>query len=220
MTRPKSATAHWLKKLGAEPVDISPPRSGGIDGVEVVARVQKDNFEKVLRGSGEFGVFSRPFFVKGDARVYKDAPLPVEFDLQAGSSEESEGGRPFHPRGCHAVKGSRIAYEGVRLREFRWPDLLRGGSQEVYRGKMEATNLPLSWSKAAVQTFLPSFGQRCRSPPQTAARFWVFAYPARGTTQTSTSAGHCGQNREKLQWKVKRLQNIGRVWSEETPRHQ
>ena len=46
-------------------------------------RVQKDNFEKVLRGSGEFGVFSRPFFVKGDARVCKDVPLPVELDLQA-----------------------------------------------------------------------------------------------------------------------------------------
>ena len=59
MTRPKSATAYWLKKLGAEPVDLLPPRSGGIDGVEVVARVQKDNYEKVLRGSGEFGVFSR-----------------------------------------------------------------------------------------------------------------------------------------------------------------
>ena len=58
------------------------------------------------------------------------------------------------------------------------------------------------------------------SPPHTAARFWVFAYPARGSTQTSTSAGHCGQNREKLQWKVKRLQNLERVWSEETPRHQ
>ena len=82
-TRPKSATAYWLKKLRAEPVEFLPPRSGGIDGVEVVAGVQKDNFEKVLRGSGEFGVFSRPFFVKGDARVYKDVPLPVEFDLQA-----------------------------------------------------------------------------------------------------------------------------------------
>ena len=80
MTRPKSATAYW------EPVDFLPPRSprlGGIDGVEVVGRVQKDNVEKVLCGSGEFGVFSRPFFVKGDARVYKDVPLPVEIDLQA-----------------------------------------------------------------------------------------------------------------------------------------
>ena len=59
------------------------PDPQGTDGVEVVARVQKDNFDKVLCGSGEFGVFSRPFFVKGDARVYKDVPLPVEFDLQA-----------------------------------------------------------------------------------------------------------------------------------------
>ena len=76
-TRPKPATAYWLKKLGAEPLEFLPPRSGGIDGAQVVARVQKDNFEKVLRGSGEFGVFSRPFFVKGDARVHKTVPLPV-----------------------------------------------------------------------------------------------------------------------------------------------
>ena len=75
-TRPKSATAYWLNKLGAEPVDFLPPRSGGIDGVEVVTRFHKDNFEKVLRGSGEFGVFSRPFFVKDDTRVYKDCPTP------------------------------------------------------------------------------------------------------------------------------------------------
>ena len=92
MTRPKSATACWLKKLGAEPVDFLPPRSRGIDGVEVVARVQKDNPEKVFRGSGEFGVFSRPFFVKGDARVHKDVPLPVEFDLQTALRKEKAVG--------------------------------------------------------------------------------------------------------------------------------
>ena len=77
-TRPKSATGYWLKKLGAERVDFLPPRSGGIDGVPVVVRVQKDDFEKVLRGSGELGFFSRSFFVKGDARVYKDVPPRME----------------------------------------------------------------------------------------------------------------------------------------------
>ena len=124
----------------------------------------------------------------------------------------------------------------MRLRECRWPALLRGGSQEVYRGKMgghKSASVVEQSSGAGIsgrlalhsRSILPDReDQECHhsvsgaaSPPQTAARFWVFAYPARGTTQTSTSAGHCGQNWEKLQWKVKRLQNLGRVWSEETP---
>ena len=74
MTRPKSAVAHWLRKFGLEPVDFLPPRSGERDGVEVIARVQK--VEKVLRGSGEFGVFSRPFCVRGEPRAYRDVQLP------------------------------------------------------------------------------------------------------------------------------------------------
>ena len=69
MTRPKSAAAHWLRKFGVEPVDFLPPRSGEREGVEVIARVQKDCLEKVLRGSGEFGVFSRPFYVRGEPRA-------------------------------------------------------------------------------------------------------------------------------------------------------
>ena len=157
-----------------------------------------------------------------------------------GGSEESEGCRPFHPRGCFTGKGSRIAHEGVRLRECRWPGLLRGGIQEVYRGKMgghksgsvveQSCCAGISGRLALhSRSILPCReDQECHhsvsgaaSPPQTAARFWVFAYLARRTTQTSTSAGSwCGQNREKQQWKVKRLQNLGRVWSEETPRHQ
>ena len=155
MTRPKSATAYWLKKLGAEPVDFLPPRSGRIDGVEVVARVQKDNFEKVLRGSGEFGVFSRSFFVKGDARVYKDVPLPVEFDLQAALRKAKAVG-PSILGGCLAGKGSLIAYEGVRLRECRWPGLLRGGCQVG----LAQSKHPSGQGRPGV----PSFGQRCRLP--------------------------------------------------------
>ena len=153
MTRPKSATAYWLKKLGAEPVDFLPPRSGGIDGVEVVARVQKDNFEKVLRGSGEFGVFSRPFFVKGDARVYKDAPLPAEFDLQAALRKAKAVGP--------SILGVVMRGEGLGLRtkECDFESVVGQvySEEEAKRfiGKRwEATNLPLSWSKGAVQAFL------------------------------------------------------------------
>ena len=66
-----------------EPVDFLPPRSGKRDGVEVIGRVQKECLEKVLRGSGEFGVFSRSFYARGEPRAYKDVQLPEGFDLQA-----------------------------------------------------------------------------------------------------------------------------------------
>ena len=45
MTRPKSAAAHWFRNVGMEPVDFLPPRSGEREGVEVIARVQKDCLE-------------------------------------------------------------------------------------------------------------------------------------------------------------------------------
>ena len=45
LTQPKSATAHWLKKLDVEPVDIFTPRFCRDDHVGVVARG--------LRRSGE-----------------------------------------------------------------------------------------------------------------------------------------------------------------------
>ena len=146
MTRPKSATAHWLRKLGVEPVDFPPPRSGEREGVEVIARVQKDCLEKVLRGSGEFGVFSRTFYARGGSRVYKDVQLPEGFDLQTVLRKAKAigstilGGRPAQQR-------SWIANQRVRRREGCWTDL-------DSRGIQEATNLPLSWSKAAVQAFL------------------------------------------------------------------
>ena len=66
-TRPKSAIAHCLRKFGVEPIDFLPPRSGEREVVEVIARVQMDCLEKVRRG-----VFSRPFYVRGESRVYKD----------------------------------------------------------------------------------------------------------------------------------------------------
>ena len=147
-TRPKSATAYWLKKLGAEPVD-----SGGTDGVEVLARVQKDNFEKVLRGSGEFGVFSRPFFVKGDARVYKDVPLPVELDLQAAMRKAKAVGP--------SILGVVLRRTGLGLcsKECDFESVVgqvysEEESKRFIGERWEATDLPLSWSKAAVQAFL------------------------------------------------------------------
>ena len=65
-----------------EPVGMFPP----------IARVQIDNLKKILRGSGEFGVFSRPFLIHGELRVYKDVPLPDDFDLQAALREAKSVG--------------------------------------------------------------------------------------------------------------------------------
>ena len=96
LTQPKSATAHWLKKLGVEPVDMFPPRFFGNERIEVVVRVQMDSLEKVLRGSGEFGVFSRPFIVKGEPRVYKDVLLPDDSDLQAALRKSKSVGPSIH----------------------------------------------------------------------------------------------------------------------------
>ena len=136
-TRPKSATAYWLKKFGAE----------------LVARVEKDNFEKVLRGSGEFGVFSRPFFVKGDARVYKDVPLPVEFDLQAAMRKAKAVGPSIL---AVVLRGNGL---GLRTKECDFESVVgqvysEEESKRFIGERWEATNLPLSWSKAAVQAFL------------------------------------------------------------------
>ena len=84
------------QKLGVEPVDTFPPRFFGNERIEVVARVQMDSLEKVLRGSGEFGVFSRHFFVKGEPRVYKDVLLPDDSDLQAALRKSKSVGPSIH----------------------------------------------------------------------------------------------------------------------------
>ena len=140
MTRLKSAAAHWLRKFGVEPVDFLPPRSGERDGVEVVARVQKECLEKVLRGRGEFGVFSRPFYAGGE-------PVPPP-----GCSEESESDRANHPWSHPAQQGTRIANQRKRLREGQ---IYTTEEARRFMGdRWEVTNLPLSWSKAAVQAFL------------------------------------------------------------------
>ena len=125
----------------------------GTDGVQVVARVQKDNFEKVLCGSGEFGVFSCPFFVKGDARVHKDVPLPVEFDLQAAMRKAKAVGPSI--LGV-VLRGKGL---GLRTKECDFESVVgyvywEEEPKRFIGERWEATNLPLSWSKAAVQAFL------------------------------------------------------------------
>ena len=194
-TRPKSATAYWLKKLGAEPVDFLPPRSGGTDGVEVVARCQKDNFEKVLRENGEFDVFSRPFFVKGDARVYKDVPLPVEFDLQAAMRKAKAVGP--------SILGVVLRGQGLGLR-------MKECDFESVVGQV--------YSELESKRFI---GQRCRLPTEDCSTILgVRLSGPRNHANVKMRRSWCGQNQEKPQRKVKRLRNLGRVWSEETPRHQ
>ena len=163
-------------------MDFLPPRSGGIDGVEVVARVQKDNFEKVLRGSGEFGVFSRPFFVKGDAHVYKDVPLPVEFDLQAALRKAKAVGPSILGLSC----GERVS-DCVRRSATSRVSLARSTQRRNPRG--------LSGKDGRPEICL------CRGAKLRCRHFWQV-----GIAQSKHQA--------------KRLQNLGRVWSEESPRHQ
>ena len=91
-----------------------PSRFCGNERVEVVARVQRDSVEKVLHGSGEFGVFSHPFCVKGEPRAYKDVPLPDEFDLQAALQKVKSVGLSIHGVVLRG-KGLGTANEGVRL---------------------------------------------------------------------------------------------------------
>ena len=115
-----------------------------------VQKVSEPHLEwKVLRGSGEFGVFSRTFFVKGDARVNKDVPLPVEFDLQAALSKAKAVGP--------SILGVVLRGKGLGLRNFESVVGQVHSEEESKRfigERWEATNLPLSWSQAAVQAFL------------------------------------------------------------------
>ena len=153
LTKPKSAAAYWLRKLEVEPVDMFPPRFVGNERIEVVARIQKDSLEKALRGSGEFGIFSRPFFVKGEPRVYKDAPLPETFDLQAAMRKAKLIGSSIHGvvlRGKgFGLRTYESEYEKVIGQVFSEEDARRFTGE-----RWEVINLPLSWSNAVVQAFL------------------------------------------------------------------
>ena len=90
----KTATTRPLPHIGSRnlvrsAVDFLAPRSGGTDGVEVVARVQKDNFETVLRGSGGPQIY-----------LCRGAKLRCRHFCQAGLAQSkhlSEQGRPGVP---------------------------------------------------------------------------------------------------------------------------
>ena len=123
----------YLVQLGTVPVTYkcSAPRGGAVEA----DRVQIDSLEKVLRGSGEFGVFSRPFFIKGELGVCKDVPLPDDFDFQAALREAKSVGPSIHGVVLRG-KGFGLRKGGVRLRECRWSGLHGGGRHEVNRRKM------------------------------------------------------------------------------------
>ena len=223
-----------------DPIEVSyrTPRSGGIDGVEVVARAQKENFEKVLRGSGMFGVFSRTFFVKGDPRVYKDVPLPVEFDLQAALRKAKAVGP--------SILGVVLRRKGLGLRtkECDFESVVgqvysEEESKRFIGERWEATNLPLSWSKTAVQAFLtgwPCTVEASFRAGKTRSAIIRSAVPPphrRPQHDFGCSLIRPAEPRKRQQAPVmvwskpgktsgrsKRLQNLGRVWSEETPRYQ
>ena len=116
-------------------------------------KVQIDSLEKVLRGSGEFGVFSRPFFIKGELRVFKDVPLPDDFDFQASLREAKSVGPSIHGvvlRGKgFGLRKDECDFESVVGQVYTEEDAKR------FTGKRwEVINLPLSWSNAVVQAFL------------------------------------------------------------------
>ena len=106
-----------------------PPRSGEREGVEV----QKGRLGKLLCGSGEFGVFSRPFYVRGESRVYKDVQLPEGFDLQAALRKAKAVGP--------TILGVVLRNKGLGLRTKEsdsekggWTDLHSRGRQEAHGG--------------------------------------------------------------------------------------
>ena len=171
-TRPKSATAHGLKKLGVEPVGMFSPRFYGSERIEVVARVQIDSLEKVLRGSGEFGIFSRPFFIEGELRVYKTSRRLCGKPSRLGPPRMGSS-CAARVSGCEKVE---CDFESVLGQVYTEED------HEVNRRKMN-----IFPSREDQERHCPVSG--AASPSQIAARLLVRAHLARGATQASTSAG-------------------------------
>ena len=229
------------RSLVRSAVDFLSPRSGGTDGVEVVAKVQKDNLEKVLRGNGEFGVLSGPFFVKGDAPRVQGCPTPSRILTSRRLMRKGKVvalsilGVVFRGMGL-GLRRKECDFESVVGQVYSEEE-----SKILFGDRREATNLLHCsgamlrcrhyWQSGFAQSKHSFRAGKTRSaiiwsavPPlhrRPQHHSWVFAYPARGTTQTSTFAGPwCGRNQENPQRKVKRLRNLGRVWSKETPRHQ
>ena len=153
-TRPKSAAAHWLRKFGVEPVGFLPPRSGEREGVEV----QKGCLGKLLRGSGEFGVFSRPFYVRGESRVYKDVQLPEGFDLQAALRKAKAVGP--------TILGVVLRNKGLGLRTKEsdsekggWTDLHSRGRKETHGGHRTQSRRNLRRFYGRAQQFWDHFDE-------------------------------------------------------------
>ena len=140
------------EKLGVEPVDKIPPRFFGNERIEVVVRVLLGGLEKVLRGS-EFGVFSRPFFVKGEPRVHNDVPLPDNFDLQAALRKGKSVGPSTHGFVLRG-KGFGLREEDCDFESVVGQVDTEEGAKRFTGERWEVINLPLSWINAVVQGFL------------------------------------------------------------------
>ena len=207
MTKQVVATAYWLKKIGAEPSGL------------LSAKIRRDRWcgsggqgsERQLRdGSSRkrrVRCLLSPLLCQRRRPRVQGYPTPSRI-RPPGAFYEGEGGRSFRPRGCLSGKGSRIALKGVRLRQRLFPGLLRGGIQDTYRrqaGGHKSTSVVEQSCGAGIsarlalhsRSIFPSReDQECHhpvsgaaSPPKTSGRLWVFAHPARGTTQTSKCAG-------------------------------
>ena len=119
-------------------------------------------------------------------------------------------------------------HEGVRFGERRWPGLLRGGVQEVYWRKIgghkstsvveQSCGAGIS-GRLASRSILPSReDQECHHPVSGAAPHQrlqhdfgcSLIWPAEPRKRQNAQV-LVVKNQEKLQWKVKRLRNPGRV---------
>ena len=180
---PKSATAHRLETLDVDLGDMFPHRFCGDERIEVVAMVQRESLEKVLRGSGEFNAFSRHLFVKGEPRVYRDIPLPDDFDLQAALRKAKSVGRPF--MGV-VLRGKGL---GLRTKECDFESVVGphgGGRQEVYRGKVGGYQSAPILEQCGCAGVLA--GWSCKVEASFRAGEIAFGI-TRGATQASTSVG-------------------------------
>ena len=205
-----------------EPIDFPPPRSGEREGVEVIARVQKDCFVKVLRGSGEFNVFSRPFYVRG---VTCGQKRPASrWVRRPGSFEERENDWTNHPGSRLAQQGTWIANQSERFREGGWTDLHSRGSREVHGGQVggdQPAPFVEQSSGAGILVGLHSGGdlqsredteRHCSvnsasSPSQIAARLWVRAHLSVQRSHENVqvhSRSLCGQNLAKPRQRAKK----------------
>ena len=173
----------------------------------MVARAQKDCFEKVLRGEGRVWSLLPSFLRQRRATCVQRRPASRRVRLP-GSSEESDSDRVNHPWIHPAQRGTRIAHRRERFREGGWSDLHNRGNQEIHGRQVGGDQLAsfLEQSSGAgmpVGLALHRGGDlqsredkerrgsinSASSPSQTAARSWVRAHPPSGATKTSKCTG-------------------------------